>query len=53
MYDRVYIDAYLAALVRLHRPQWSWGRMRTVCRCGADLPCMTLNALPPPANDDQ
>jgi hypothetical protein len=45
MYDGVYLNAYFDALVRLHRPQWSWGRMRIVCRCGVDLPCRTLTAL--------
>ena len=36
-----YLQAHLAALARRHRPQWSWARLRMVCRCGADLPCRT------------
>lgn len=24
---------------RSHGPQWSWARLRNVCRCGSDLPC--------------
>jgi hypothetical protein len=46
MYDRIYIEAYLAALARLHRPQWSWARLRMACRCGSELPCRQLVRLP-------
>lgn len=43
MADRgAYLAAYTAALVRKHRPKWSWVRLRRVCRCGADLPCRKL-----------
>jgi fructokinase len=45
----LYLDAYAAAhraaLARRHRPQWSWARLRLVCRCGAELPCPTLSSL--------
>jgi hypothetical protein len=44
---RAYVEAFLAAHARLHRPQWSFARRRTVCRCGRDLPCQDLIAIPP------
>jgi hypothetical protein len=46
MNERTYVEAYVAAHVRLHRPQWSWARMRRVCSCGDDLPCRRLMFLP-------
>jgi hypothetical protein len=45
-----YFAAYRAAIARLHRRQWSWARLRFVCRCGSELPCPVRQAweeLPP------
>ncbi len=42
MYDRIYLHAFAEAMARNHRPQWSWARLRWVCRCGSELPCLTL-----------
>jgi hypothetical protein len=49
---RAYVEAFLAAHARLHRPQWSFARRRVVCRCGAELPCRTLIAVPPLVSAD-
>jgi hypothetical protein len=37
-----YFAAYRAAVIRNHRPQWSWARFCVVCRCGAEVPCRAL-----------
>jgi hypothetical protein len=42
MYDRIYVAALEAATALLHRPRWSWARLRMTCRCGAGLPCPAL-----------
>jgi hypothetical protein len=47
MYRRAYVAAYEAAMARKHRPQWSWWKLRMVCRCGATLPCRAATDLPP------
>jgi hypothetical protein len=46
MFDQARIEEYAAAIARRHRPQWSWGRMQWVCRCGGGLPCRSMNRLP-------
>ncbi|WFE52024.1 hypothetical protein [Micromonospora sp. WMMD1155] len=47
---RVSYNEYLLVtaltLARRHRPVWSWARWRTVCRCGADLPCRARHRIP-------
>lgn len=47
IYRRAYLAAYAAAMARKHRPQWSWWKLRMVCRCGDTLPCRKLAELPP------
>ncbi|GAB3815281.1 hypothetical protein [Micromonospora zhanjiangensis] len=45
MTQRVSVQGFLSAaalaLARRHRPVWSAGLRRVVCRCGSDLPCRT------------
>jgi hypothetical protein len=38
-YEQAYVEALAAAFARVHRPRWSWTRLRVVCACGTDLPC--------------
>ncbi|MBM0278636.1 hypothetical protein [Micromonospora tarensis] len=47
---RVSYNEYLLVtaltLARRHGPVWSWTRWRTVCRCGAELPCRVRHRIP-------
>ncbi|WP_327034157.1 hypothetical protein [Micromonospora ureilytica] len=41
-----YVLVTALTLARRHRPVWSWTRWRTVCRCGAELPCRARHRIP-------
>ncbi|WP_444948760.1 hypothetical protein [Micromonospora ureilytica] len=41
-----YVLVTALTLARRHGPVWSWTRWRTVCRCGAELPCRARHRIP-------
>ncbi|WP_229400144.1 hypothetical protein [Micromonospora okii] len=50
MRRRVSFKEYLLVtamtLAGRHRPVWSWGKWRYVCRCGSELPCRHRHRIP-------